>query len=33
MILIGIFLLYYVLQTYIFKEMLLTASDFNLYFL
>ena len=33
MILIGIFLLYYVLQTYIFKEMLLTASDFNFYFL
>lgn len=33
MILTGIFLLYYVLQTYIFKEMLLTASDFNFYFL
>lgn len=33
MILIGIFLLYYVLQTYILKEMLLSSSDFNFYFL
>lgn len=32
-ILIGIFLLYYALQTYAFKEMLLSVSDFNFYFL
>ncbi len=31
--LIGIFLMYYVLETFIFPELLLTTSDFNFYFL
>lgn len=31
--LVGIFLMYYVLETLIFPELLLTSSDFNFYFL
>lgn len=31
--LVGIFLMYYVLETFIFPELLLTSSDFNFYFL
>lgn len=32
-LLFGIFIVYYVLETYMFPELLLTSSDFNFYFL